>query len=214
MGGPAAVVRCTTVGIVMRWNLVAVVGSLVFTAAPAVAGGGQGLRIGDADQLGWPQWQARLQVFTEPMTRGVTSFDGGSLRPRSAALFGDYYLTQAYLGQVGGIRLTSGLLTGTRGTVVGPGLATPPGHFGVSTLAGPGSLAFDTGNDAQTWPYLGIGYSESSLRGGWGFSADLGLAAQRFGLRTARSLGNESLDDAVRDMRLTPVLQLGLAYRF
>jgi len=200
----------------MRWNLVAVVGSLVFAAGHAVAGGGQGLRIGDADQLGWPQWQARLQVFTEPLTRGVTSFDGGSLRPQSAALFGDYYLTRAYLGQTGGIRLTSGLLTGTRGTVVGPGLTTPPGLFGVSTLTrpGPGSLAFDTGSDAQTWPYLGIGYSESSLRGGWGFSADLGLAAQRFGLRTARSLGNQSLDDAVRDMRLTPVMQLGLAYRF
>jgi hypothetical protein len=62
------------------------------------------------------------------------------------------------------------------------------------------------------WPYLGIGYSDASLRGGWGFSADLGLAAQSFG--AARSLGSQSLDDTIRDMRLTPVLQLGVSYRF
>jgi hypothetical protein len=65
------------------------------------------------------------------------------------------------------------------------------------------------------WPYVGVGYSDSSVRGGWGFSADLGLAAQNFGLqRAARSLGNQSLDDFVRDLRLTPVLQLGVSYRF
>jgi hypothetical protein len=71
------------------------------------------------------------------------------------------------------------------------------------------------GDNTLAWPYVGVGYSDSSLRGGWGFSADLGLAAQNFGLqRTARSLGNQSLDDFVRDLRLTPVLQLGVSYRF
>lgn len=201
----------------MRWKLSAVVATLALAAAHAVAVSGQGLRISDAEQLGWPRWQARLQVFAEPVTRGVTSFDGGSLQPRSAALFGDYYVTRAYLfGQAGGIRLTSGLLTGTRDTIFGPGLAPAARLFDVGMPARPGvrAPAFEAGSDVQTWPYLGIGYSESNLRGGWGFSADLGLAAQRIGLRTARSLVSQSLDDAVREMRLTPVLQLGLAYRF
>ncbi|MCG3189438.1 MAG: hypothetical protein LKCHEGNO_01818 [Burkholderiaceae bacterium] len=198
----------------MRWNHFSTLGSLVFAAANAVAGAGQGLRVDDADQLGWPRWQARLQVFSEPVTRGVTSFDGGSLRPRSAALFGDYYMTRAYLGQAGGVRLTGGLLTGTRGTVIAPGLATPQGLFGIGTAqTGLGPTPFGVISETQTWPYVGIGYSESSPRGGWGFSADFGLAAQQFSL-AARSLGNRSLDGAVREMRLTPVLQLGLAYRF
>lgn len=200
----------------MHSKSVAVVGFLVVAAGPAVAGGGQGLSV-DADRLGWPQWQARLQVFSEPLTPELTSFEGASLRPRSAALFGDYYMTRPYLGQAGGMRVTSGVLTGARGAVFGPGQITPPGWFGFSTQSrtGPAAASLDASGETLTWPYLGIGYSDSSLRGGWGFSADLGLAAQSFGLsRTARALGNQSLDDIVRDMRLTPVLQLGVSYRF
>jgi hypothetical protein len=200
----------------MRWKSVAVVGSLVVAAVPAAGGTGQGLNV-DADRLGWPQWQARLQVFAEPVTPGIASFEGASLRPRSGALFGDYYMTRPYLGQAGGMRVTSGLLTGTRGAVLGPGLTTGPGLFGFSTQTRPslGATSPDAVGETLTWPYLGIGYSDASLRGGWGFSADLGLAAQNFGLsRTARSLGNQPLDDVIRDMRLTPVLQLGVSYRF
>jgi hypothetical protein len=200
----------------MRWKPVALSGFLVAAAAPAVGAGGQGLSV-DADRVDWPQWQARLQVFSEPMTPGLTSFDDASLRPRSAALFGDYYVTRPYLGQAGGMRVTSGLLTGARGAVFGPGLMTPPGLFGFGsqTRPGLGVSSPDASGDVLTWPYLGIGYSDSSLRGGWGFSADLGLAAQNFGLgRTARSLGNQPLDDMIRDLRLAPVLQLGVSYRF
>jgi hypothetical protein len=196
---------------------IVVVWPLLMAAASAVAGNGQGLSV-DADQLTWPQWQARLQMATEPLAPPTfASFEGASLRPRSAALFGDYYVTRPYLGQAGGLRVTSGLIAGTRGAVFGPGQAAPPGSFGFSTQtrSSLGAPSADVSNDTQTWPYLGIGYSDTSVRGGWGFSADLGLAAQNFGLfRAARSLGNQSLDDTVRDMRLTPVLQLGVSYRF
>jgi len=201
----------------MRLKSVAVVGPLLVAVGHAVAGSGQGLSVSDADRLGWPQWQARLQVFAEPVTLDATALDTASLRPRSASLFGDYYMTRPYLGQSGGVRVTSGLVTGTRGAVFGPGLTTPPGPFGFSTQSRPslGSTSLDANGDTQTWPYFGIGYSDASLRGGWGFSADLGLAAQSFGLfRAARSVGSQSLDDVVRDMRLTPVLQLGVLYRF
>jgi len=200
----------------MRLKPVAVFSSLLAAAAGAVAGSGQGLSI-DADRVAWPQWQTRLQLATEPLSPSLASFEGASLRPRSAALFGDYYVTRPYLGQAGGLRVTSGFVAGTRGSVIGPGQATPPGAFGFSAQARPSlaSAPLDTASDTETWPYLGIGYSDTSLRGGWGFSADLGLAAQSFGLsRAARSLGNLLLDDMVRDMRLTPVLQLGVSYRF
>jgi hypothetical protein len=71
------------------------------------------------------------------------------------------------------------------------------------------------GDGNQTLPYLGIGYSGSSLRGGWGFSADLGVAAQNGGnQRLMRSLMSQSLDDTLRELRFTPVLQLGVSYRF
>jgi hypothetical protein len=196
---------------------VVVLWSLVIAAASAAAGNGQGLSV-DADRLTWPQWQARLQVASETLAPAMlASFEGASLMPRSAAFFGDYYVTRPYFGQAGGIRVTSGLMAGVRGAVFGPGQATAPGSFGFSSQArpSPGAASPDISSDTLAWPYLGIGYSDTSLRGGWGFSADLGLAAQSFGLfRAARSLGNQSLDDTVRDMRLTPVLQLGVAYRF
>ena len=200
----------------MRMKPVAVVWSLLTAAASAVAGSGQGLSV-DAERLMWPQWQARLYVATEPLAPMPSLFEGASLRPQSAALFGDYYVTRPYIGQAGGLRVTSGLVAGMRGSVISPGQATAPGAFGFSaqTRQSLGGSSIDGSSDVLAWPYLGIGYSDGSLRGGWGFSADLGLAAQSFGLsRAARSLGNLSLDDMVRDMRLTPVLQLGVSYRF
>lgn len=200
----------------MRLKPVAGVWFLLTAAASAVAGSGQGLSV-DADRFAWPQWQTRLQVAAEPLNPLLVSFEGASLRPRSAALFGDYYVTRPYIGEAGGLRVTSGLVTGSRGAVISPGQATPPSSFGFSTLSRPslGSTSIDAGSDTLTWPYLGIGYSDTSLRSGWGFSADLGLAAQSFGLfRTARSLGSQSLDDTIREMRLTPVLQLGVSYRY
>jgi len=201
----------------MRLKSVAVVSTLLIAAATAVAGNGQGLSV-DGDRLAWTQLQARLQLATEPLSPALGSFEGAFLRPRSAALFGDYYVAGPYMGQAGGLRVTSGFVLGTRGAVFGPGQAAAPGQFALSTVARPGLGAPSvdaSGDGALAWPYLGIGYSDSSLRGGWGFSADLGLAAQSFGLfRAARSLSNQSLDDLVRDMRLTPVLQLGVSYRF
>jgi len=104
-----------------------------------------------------------------------------------------------------------------RGAVFGPGQATTPGTFGFGSVSRGASstLADVNGESTQTLPYVGIGYSGSSLRGGWGFNADLGLAAQNSGQqRLARSITSQSLDDTLRELRLTPVLQLGVSYRF
>ena len=71
--------------------------------------------------------------------------------------------------------------------------------------------------DASATPYLGIGYTGSSLKGGWGISADLGLMAitQSSGVRLGKIFnGNQNLDDSVRELRLSPVLQVGVSYAF
>ena len=68
-----------------------------------------------------------------------------------------------------------------------------------------------------TLPYIGIGYSNLSAKSGWHFSADLGVVSQSPGnvVRFGRVFGGtQSLDDAVRDMRLAPVVQLGVSYSF
>ena len=70
------------------------------------------------------------------------------------------------------------------------------------------------GDYGSTLSYVGIGYTGQSLRGGWGFSADLGLAVSGLadGLRLNRSA--LSLDEGIRAGRYQAVLQLGLSYRF
>jgi hypothetical protein len=164
-------------------------------------------------------WQTRIGLTTTTRTLQATE----SLHLRGARVLGDYYFNgPAALGNsrvTGGFRATSGLLLGVRGA----GLATPaltqPG-FGLSvsrqmlpfTMV-PGDVADST----QTLPYVGLGYTGLSLRGGWSFSADLGLMATSpgAGLRFGRVLGGgQNLDDLVRDLRLRPVLQLGVSYSF
>jgi hypothetical protein len=142
------------------------------------------------------------------------------MRPRSASLFGDYYMARPYFGQSGGLRLTSGVMMGPRGGLFGPVQAQAGSSlFTVNSIARTSLTSLSSvdgnGDSVSAWPYLGIGYSDSSLRSGLSFSADLGLAlpGQNM-LRAARSLGSQPLDDTLRDLRLTPVLQLGMSYRF
>jgi hypothetical protein len=97
-------------------------------------------------------------------------------------------------GQTSGLRLTSGLLLNQR---MGP-------------------LAADA-DPRNAWPYLGVGLSGNGARGDWGFQADVGMAAQSLGatVRLGRVLnGGLSVGDAVRDLRLQPVVRLGMTYSF
>lgn len=189
-------------------------------AGASHAASGQGLAV-DADGFG-PRWQARLQLTadagpTSSLSDQLRSFSPA--RTRSAAVFGDYYLAHPWLGEAGGLRVTSGLLTGQRGAVLGPSAAAQLGSnvsASINRLPGntPGG-GDNPGEPNQTWPYLGIGYSGSSLRGGWGFSADLGLAAQNpSAIRLGRVTVSAGFDDWVREMRLTPLVQLGVSYKF
>lgn len=198
--------------LIMGWVLLA-------AGAPSAWAYGHGLTL-DSDRWAWPHWQARLQVNTDATVDSIEpSLQSGAYRPRSAALLGDYYVSRALFGETGGLRLTSGVFVGSRRALFGP---AGPADFSTSFTAKVARnlasvpVGLDTATESTlTWPYLGVGYSGGSLRGGWGFSADLGWAAQNPGaLRLGRTFSNQPLDETVRELRLLPVLQLGVSYKF
>ena len=164
--------------------------SLTTFAAPAFAGG-NGL-VPAADTLG-SRWQARIEVDTVPnYNLGAGIPLGPASIVQMTRLLGDYQLDTLRLGQTSGLRLTGGVLLNSRLPIVG---ADPRG----------------------AWPYFGIGYAGNGARGDWGFTADVGLAAQnpgavnRFG---GVFNGRVDLNDALRDLRLQPVIRLGVTYNF
>lgn len=155
------------------------------------AGAAEGLTPPD-ERLLWPQWQARLTLSSTQLAP-VSLLDRGA-----GAVLGDYYFDAPGLrlpAATGGLRATSGLLA--------------PAWRGSSLLPGSSSL--------ETTPYLGIGYTGLAVKGGWGISADLGLALENpaGATRLGRAVfGNQGFDSALRELRLSPVLQLGMRYAF
>lgn len=193
------------------------VAGVMALAAPAHAQNAVGSALGHGSAQSSPglRWQARVQLS---QVDSLDSSSGRSSRSLSAALLGDYYLTSSGLGDSvrGGLRATGGLMMGPLSiTQSGSGLTLSPqsmslGHSLAVGLRAMGALA-DRADPGATLPYIGIGYSGISSRGGWGFSADLGLI-NRNSLRLGNSLG--SVDEALRDNRLMPVVQFGLSYSY
>lgn len=171
-----------------------------------------------------PSWQARLQLSSlAPAPAGSYEAQryGGS-RLLSASLLGDYYLTGSGLGGVhGGLRATGGVMLGSlsqSSAGLALGASTSPynqqlaiGQRNVSSFSPLG----DASDPYGSMSYLGLGYTGQSLRGGWGFSADLGLVngSATSGMRLGSS-STQSMEDLLRDMRFRPVLQLGLSYSY
>ena len=192
--------------------LASVLGLLL--AAPAL--GQSGLRLSDEAQAGqetWPRWQARFGLATSASALEA----GNRWQLSSGQLLGDYYwsgLRPVGVGRSGGFRATSGLLLGQRALALGtPALASTQG-LGL-TLSRSTRLAPGAAEAQEAWsavPYVGVGYSGISLRGGWGFTADLGLAGNG-GLRARRD-STQGVDELLRELRLTPVLQFGASYAF
>jgi hypothetical protein len=178
----------------------------------AVTAQANGLQV-DPDTVVWPRWQARLGVTTAPLDAPGQGPRGTALD--NAGLLGDYYFSGPGFGQgrvTGGFRATSGLFTGGRASA----LSTPllPARDGSAfTLTTRSRMATDGGGDvASAIPYLGIGYTGMSLRGGWGFSADVGLVGS--GVRLGRPVAGNQVDELLQELRLTPMLQLGVSYSF
>ena len=118
--------------------------------------------------------------------------------PSSLRLFGDYFFfdsARSPLEPASGLRASTGLLGPTR-------------SFSL----------FDAQNDATAnQPYLGLGYSKLWLNSQLSINADFGLASQSPGaighLRNVFT-GAQTLDDAVRELRWSPVMAFNVRYSF
>ena len=181
-------------------------------ALVAAAAGAAGLQPPDSSQV-WPQWQARRTVSMLPLSTGslLTAFEPGAARdlrdqPQTTLLLGDYFFRVPgldLLSRYGSLRASTGLMIHQRGV-------------GLQGLQRPGLV--DAQRDlSSTQPYLGLGYSSLSIKGGWNFDADIGIVAGNpsGAWRVGRALlGTQGTDNALRDLRLSPVLQLGMRYSF
>jgi hypothetical protein len=136
-----------------------------------------------------------------------------------ARLLGDYYLTGPGFGgtQVsGGLRVTSGLAIGpSEGTATLPPSRLEGGLQWGSRESD--SNLTDRYGVRVALPYIGLGYTSLSAREGWGLSADIGLGGLRPGERVRFGAGNPTaaqFENVLNDMRLAPVIQLGVSYAF
>ena len=217
-----------------RWVMHSALSVVALTAAgtSGAAGGGSGLL-----PITWtraPAFEAR-DADLRPALRSRIAFGmsaptvmNSSLLPQtvvSARLLGDYYFSglSSHEGRLGGFRATGGMLLGSR--LGAWGGAVTSAEYGASTVSveqrGFGLLpplldiaGRDTGSAV---PYVGVGYSNAFDKGRWGVSADVGLMALRSsagGLRPGRAFNIQSVDDSLRDLRLAPMLQLGISYSF
>ena len=202
----------------MRTNKSWMVVACLAAASIARAQGANGLAVSD-DAAAWSHWQARMAINTAtPLWRSdLARGDAAGLKVQGLTLLGDYYFARLPLGAAGsgGFRATSGLMLGNGAPLwAAPGVGL--GRRNASLLpgvAGSEMAAVDSANI----PYLGLGYSGISGRGGWNFAADVGVMALNAGsaVRFGRLFnGSQSVDDLVRELRLTPVLQLGVSYAF
>jgi len=172
----------------------------------------------------WPRWQGRIALGTySPATHpDAMHFDSQGLKVGGASLLSDYYFTRSLrgAGSASGFRATSGVFLGSRSSSL---LASSPAAslsgrvFNVEHRhVGPWGMSPPADNSGDALPYVGLGYTGLAGKGGWGFSADLGLMALNPGsaVKLGRVFTGQSLDDAVRDLRLSPMLQLGVSYSF
>ena len=203
---------------VLRWITLSAA-SLVPLAALA---GGEGLST-DADRVPWARFQGRISYAAAAPVAAtpLAPSDGTGLQVQGMSLMGDVYFGGSRTS-AGGFRATSGLIYGSRISLAGMSAMVPASGlvnvdrrvFG-ATPTGP-SYATDPANDSSgTLPYIGVGYSSLAPRSGWSFSADLGLVslAPSNAVRFGRVFGgSQNLDDVVRDMKLTPVVQLRAPY--
>lgn len=107
-------------------------------------------------------------------------------------LVGDYYFAPSL-----GLRATGGLQAGVTGN---------------------NDVRLGTTRQRAT-PYVGLGYSTGGVSanrwGGWGLSADIGVQARGSDLTLGRALESPAgVGELIRELRLTPVLQLGVSYAF
>ena len=185
---------------------------LLWTAAASLHAAG-GL-VAPAAETVWPQWQARvsLQTATPSPLSLSRQLDSGSTQRgvQGGAIFGDYYFATPSFGS---FRASGGLMVGSMGGLPVSSAAAGPrlGLLLNSGLAPNVATGADSSNGHNnTLPYLGLGFSGAPWRNGLAISADLGLVAGR----GSALFGNQGFEGTLRELRLSPVLQLGVRYAF
>jgi hypothetical protein len=203
-----------------RWLIAGIV-----AAAPLGVGAanGSGLVV-TADSLPVTRWQGRTSF--EVQSPLVAATLGGAqttgLQIRSLSVMSDYFLTRSLLGAdiLGGLHTTGGLILNSAARASSNTRLGGQAGLLVRRTAGPGAalLGSDLPADSSTTvPYLGVGYTGLSTKGGWSFNADLGLVALAAGnvVKFGRVFtGSQGLNDLTREMRFAPVMQMGLSYSF
>lgn len=185
-----------------RIGLVAV--SMFFSLASAACFA-EGLSVTRGDAV-WPSWQGRhvRLTTTQPTVAWWAGVDERRQHsvPMNALLLGDYYFSMpGWQMRQGSLRASSGLMVTLR--PAGTGLRVNAAHGLAPT--------------ASALPYVGLGYAGLSAKGAWTLSADIGLVAENpsGSAQIGRALfGHQSLDAALRDMRLTPLLKMAVNYAF
>lgn len=191
-------------------------------AAGAAPDEGEGLKV----QLPSVQGRVRLGLSATHAEGWLATGQASEARLSGASFLGDYYFGGRHAtrdGESAGFRATSGVYLGSRASLWGQ-TQVPAGSTSLLTverhsfsLAAPASTGEGDDAGSATVPYLGLGYSSQSLKWGLSFSADFGLMALNPGgaLRLGRAFGGgQSVDDLLRDLRLSPVVQLGVSYSF
>lgn len=191
------------------WIYAALASTSVLLTASA---NGEGLAT-SADRVPWARFDARVVPLGAPRWRSdLAPYERSGLNLPRLGLVGDFYFGSVEASpDHGGFRATSGLVVGMRPVNSNAGADRRTLSIQGVTQGGEPLI------DASTVPYLGVGYSNAWPKSGWRLSADLGLVSYSPGNATGigRVLGgSQSLDDLVRDMRLAPVLQLGVSYSF
>ena len=199
----------------MRKNLLIRIGVLALALASAPSGWAEE----SMSSLDDERLQSRIALGTL-VSPGLADSFGSDTLPRigSLSFIGDYYLGPKVGNSLrqpapAGLRATTGLMLGKRSSLWG--LPTSSVALIGDRRGGASDVWSDTGSSST--PYLGIGYTGSVSKSSWGFTADLGVMSLSPGsiVRFGRVFnGSQNLDDMVRDLRLSPVLQLGISYSF
>ena len=195
-------------------KLRALYSQVLLASLPWAAQAAEGLSAPTAESL-WPQWQARLALQTTAVQRpSLWSPLERASQPRTAqggALLGDYYFAQPVLGH---FRASGGLMFGAFGGA--PSTPVNGSRWGlwVQSL---GTSPTANADPLGTVPYLGLGFTSAAWRHAWYLTADVGWVAEQpsaLGGLSRALQGGMGWDQALRDMRLAPVVQLGVRLAF
>lgn len=183
--------------------------------------GGQGFSL--TSSSAWPHWEGRIGVV---MARSVDPVKdsfvlvqpqvNNGLSVRSLHVLSDYHFS-------GGFRATAGLLRGsltqsswTEPDGSGPGLNLSLQHLDTLTL-GTGQRNSNE-LDNRTVPYVGAGYTlnmtQGQNAGTLRLNADVGVVSAHSSNLSRFIQGDSGVDEAVRDLRLEPLVKVSVQYAF